>query len=549
MLPSVLRQAVSARTPKLNPLLAKGLATTHLEYVEKYIDDVFRIVASEFPRGITYEGYDRLSPREEIMETINPGKRDPNDRKHKLPYDMARSSLYMVRYKFRMGSGQMIYKPMFLPFVEQAGSIYLSGSRHTISPVLNDRAISVGRDGIFVRVLKAPMNFKKEPYHFRANGLIENVGVVWSELYNGNAENASRKPVRGHSTLGHYLFCKYGLFEAFKKVVGVEPVIGRQELDDEERFPRSDWVVCQSVGQKPRSLKVSVYMGSDVRIAIPRSHYTEDARAMVAAFFYVIDHVPHLADPAYLNNPTQWKLFLGHFLLSGEQTPGKLIAGINNHIQSLDSYLDAITASQLLDEGLRCNDLYDLMAWIIRCYSEWLRTAPDKVVTMYDKELAVLRFVCMDYVKAINNLFFKLSAVTSKPPDEAKDIAHINKFFKPRRIFELNKSHGEVSVTTTSGDNMALKVTNMLVPQTKSTKTPAKKQLSIKDPSIQMHISVMEVGGYNSMSKAAPDGRTRLNLYLDIGPTGMVKRHEDLRERLDHAQAKIVADTPTVKFQ
>lgn len=115
----------------------------------------------------------------------------------------------------------------------------------------------------------------------------------------------------------------------------------------------------------------------------------------------------------------------------------------------------------------------------------------------------------------------------------------MDQFLRMRLVHNLKKQHGEVSTCSTSGDNMALKITNLLVPQTKSTKATTSTQTSIDDPATRLHASICEVGGYASMPKSSPDGRSRLNLCLNIDPKGRVVRNPKFKDLIDSVQGKI----------
>lgn len=525
---------MDAQMPKLNPLLANGLATTHLRHIEAYIDDVFKTIAADFPPQLKYVGYQRMDPIREFNQVT---KANANRRS----YDVAVSYLYMVEYHFEYDDGvekETIVRPIYLPFVGEAGMLYVSGSRFFISPILNDRVISVGSDHVFARVSKARMTFFRLPYHYRANGLTENVHVVWSDLYHKQDKVVIKPTVRAKCTLPHYLFCKYGVSEAFKRYVKANVVVGYQELEDQALYPQSEWVVCRSSWNKPKGVRTLQYIPSEIRLAIRRDEYTEDARAMIAGFFYTVDHLSTMAQAEHVNSPAHWLLMLGHFIWSGDISASKLYSDASNHIASLDVYLDSITATQLVEIGMPCEDIYDLLFKIVSNFNKWMLTSRDKVSTMYDKELAILLFVCSEFTNAMNNLFFKLNAAMAKELTLKKVKDLMTQYLKPGLAFRLNRTHGEVSTTSTSGDNKALKITNIVVPQTKSSKRGST-TVSIKDPSLQLHASIAEVGGYACMPKSAPDGRSRINQYLQISPTGLVLRNEELRPMIDEAQERI----------
>ena len=83
---SRLCELIDADTPKLNPVLAEGLAVRDMKYVEAYINDVFKSAARGFPPGLTYVGYTRCTPQEEFEQLTK-------IKNNKRQFDVARSDL------------------------------------------------------------------------------------------------------------------------------------------------------------------------------------------------------------------------------------------------------------------------------------------------------------------------------------------------------------------------------------------------------------------------------------------------------------------------
>ena len=536
MLPREAIKAMEASAPKLNPILAKGLATTHMQHVEDYIDSVYRSVAPGFPTGLKYLGCRRCDPIKEHAEITR-------NRNSKCVFDVARSDIYLMEYMFTYaetgGQPEPISRFMYLPFVGQAGTIYLSGSRFVISPILADQVISVGLNNIFVRLLKAKLTFNRISHHYVANGRTENIQVAWSKIYNKKATtNAPKATTSAKSTLVHYLLSKHGFSQMFEIYTNSRPIVGSEEITT-EHYPENEWVICKSSYAEARSGRVQG-ASSDIRIAIRISEYNNDVRNLVAGFFYVVDYFPTRVVPELVDDRRLWMILLGHIIWSGSVSEVKLYTDVVDHINSLDQYMDAIYSQKLKAIGYESRDLYHLFYRIISTFNEWLLTADDRVSTMYGKELSILPFVCYEIVSAINNLYFNLNAAKKKEFSSKKILTLMNMNLRQGLVFKITKDHGAVTTTNTSGDNMALKITNLLVPQSESNKNGGKKGRTVlSDPTKRLHASIAEVGSAWALPKSAPDGRSRLNLTLNISETGLVLRDPTKVELLDSVQQKI----------
>jgi len=134
MIDAEVGRLISLDTPQLNADLAKGLAVKHLAEVEAYVDSIFRAVAKGFPEGLTYVKCERSTPQQEFDEVT---KKKNGSKRY---YDVATSNLYMMVYVFKY-RGEEIRRFMSMPYVNDAGVIFLGGSRFVISPVLSDRVM------------------------------------------------------------------------------------------------------------------------------------------------------------------------------------------------------------------------------------------------------------------------------------------------------------------------------------------------------------------------------------------------------------------------
>ena len=532
MLPKSALKALDSVAPKLNPILAKGLAVHHMQHAEAYIDSVFKSVAASFPPGFKYLGCRRCDPLQEYAEI----SRVKNG---KMVFDVARSDIYLMEYRFQFNDEPVISRYIYLPFVGQAGTIYLSGSRFVISPILADKVISVGLNDVFVRVLKSKLTFNRISHHYKADGRVENIQVAWSKIYNKTSKSGQPKATTSaKSSLMHYLLCKHGFHRTFELYTKCKPVVGGDDIT-EERYPKKDWVICESTQMQPKNYK-GVYFGTTIKVAIRREEYTDDIMNLIAGFYYIVDHFPTYIRPEDVDQVGIWRVLMGHVIWSGNVGANRLFSDVGDHIASLDDYLDAIYASKLKDAGYPCNDIYALFYTIIKHFNDWLMTADDRVCTMYDKELAVLPFVLSEIVSGINNFYFNLNAAKKKELTGKKITTLMNLYLRQGMVFKLAKEHGEVSTQGTSGDNMALKITNLLVPQHKSSKTGKQKARTVlSDPTKRLHVSIGEVGGAWAIPKAEPDGRSRLSLTLEIDPTGLVLRDPKYVDLLDSIQQKI----------
>lgn len=540
---------MKATTPQLNKPLAEGLATHQMTFAEKYIDEVFRSAAKDFPQGLTYAGCQRCTPEEEYTEAIkhNGSKRGGGIKRSKKTYETARSDIYLVKYLFKFNGELLDPRFIYLPYVSQAGSIHISGSRFTISPVIQDRVFSIGTGSIFVRFVRDKITFERTLCAYMADDIRETEQMVYSRIHN---EKSTNPTVRAHSSMVHYLFCKYGFTESFKKFCNTEPVVA--EHFDPQEYPSDMWVICSTIytgqGMRPkgygRGNSKEYYEHTKLKVAVRREHYTPMVKAMVGAFFYVVDHFPQQMKADYVNSQLQWQVLMGHILFSGGIGAGKLLEKMQSHIHSLDEYVDTIVRANMAEVGIHVSNLYEFFAIIIEKYNDWLLEGSGKINSMYDKELVTVYYALMDITKAIFKFYYKINATAAKKELTKKEITNtMNSMMTARKIFDLRKDHGEVSSNSYSGDNMAFKITSILVPQSSATRRggagKAGDRGAIGDPTKKFHISVAEIGSYSGMPKSDPSGHGKLNHHTKIDYKGRIIRNPSLLALTEEVQSKI----------
>lgn len=532
-----LAERIKDDTPKINPLIANGLATVHMKHAEAYIDDVIRAASKDFPPELKYVGCRRPTPLEEYAFITS-------KKNNRRTFDIARSDVYLMNYLFTFNDQPLPPRPLFLPFVNSGGFINLGGSRFAISPVLSDKVISLGTNNIFIRLLRDKLTFERLQHNIVIDDKRELINVIWSLIYHKQNSTDKVKPVvKANCSLVHYLLCKIGFTNTFLHYGNCRPVVGTTEIN-RENYPEDEWVIVESSTIKPKGNNEIPYRPSEIKLAIRRSEFTSVVKHMVTGFFYVVDHFPQRLTPSYLDNTNLWKVLMGYILFPGNIGEGKLLQDVSEHFDSLDEYIDAIMVGKLREIGYPCDNIYDLFHVVITNFSDWLLKAKDSINSMYDKELSILYYVLMPITSAIFKLHFKLKKAASKKQLKESDVLNnMSAIMRPGIIFHIRSQHSGVSTVSYSGDNKVFEITSMLVPQKTSGKAGAQNdRAAINDHARRLHPSVGEVGAYLAFTKSDPSGRSQINPHVMLSPSGAIIRDPAKRELLDKVQEMIKRD-------
>lgn len=521
------------RAPKFNPLIANGFAHHQLASAPEYIANKFREVEADyFPPELRFIGYEPCCPDTTYRVLSN--------KKHKTKnyYDITKTDVYMVKYMFTWEGkplGHDVY--IFLPYTRAGSWITLKDSQYHIAPVLADITISVTQDGLFL-ALKLPVKVSRFYHQVIVDDSRELLNVVWSKIH-----NVKRKSAR--TSLAHYLFVKKGLVGVFKEYANCDIVVGRAGDISKTNYPPEDWVICRTAAE--------AYVGgttsrranrrTDVRIAIPRDKWNTMTQGLVAGFYHLADDFPEqvMVDKE-LNNPTIWKMLLGKVLFDNDAGIAKIIANMDTHLESVDTYLTDVNKRWLEREDVYVNDIYELFAEIIDSYSRRASASSDRMSTMYNKRFAVLHYVLDGIISGINLLAFDIhNSRSNKRLTDSTVIDFFRKRIKLNEITSLSgEEHKEVSSIGSSTDSLIYKLSMINVLQTNMSKSSPGKSVEVTfgEESVQ-HASVAEYGNPNVNPEKEPTGRQRTNVYADVDELGIFHRREEHRQLIDEVQENI----------
>lgn len=520
-----LSKLIDDEMPKFTREIAEGYAVSCMSKNEAYINELWQQVAKNFPPNIQYISPPRrLSPLEEyrvVTSSRRGGTRNI--------YDVAKSDVTMIQFRFLV-DGQELTHNMYAPYVGPGGSITIKNAKFTISPVIADVALSVRGDSIFVIMNRAKLTFKKFMGYILVDGERESSYIVWSQVYNIK----TRKIL---STIGHYLFCKFGVTEAFRRM-GVDlHVIPLDEVSS-ERYPVNDWVTITSVGKKlgPRTRAM---LGVNIALMIPRHQYNHATKSLAASFFYVADQFPERVTINDYQSTNIWRILLGKAIFPPGDSDGKILNQINTHMASVDGYVDGLVREWLHDGGYpNIYDIYDLFQLIIKQYPDAVAQTSDSVASLYGKRLVINRYVNENIINGISSVLFAIQKhMNSKGEVKLKDMqSFLTRNLKYNLAFKINSGHSEVKSVSSASDCMIHKITSVALMQTETTSSSTG---VIFDESKQAHQSILEVGGVMNLPSGDPSGRSRLNMTAKIDASGTILADPQHREILDEVHRKV----------
>jgi hypothetical protein len=532
-------QMMRAEIPQLNPEIMNGLAVRYMERSLDYVRNVFKSASKSFPEGLEFVDCERCTPDEEFMEIT----KIKNNRR---TFDLASSSLYLVKFKFTFNGEPIPDRYMYLPYVQDAGIFYLGGSRFHITPVLSDKVISPGHDSIFVRLLRDKIIFKSIYHSMVVDGETMTTDIVFSPIYR-KPKDAKRVPstTAAETSIVHYLLAKYGFAGVFQKYCGFTPIVGESEIN-EQTYPSTDWMIFSSSFEKstirPKSCKDSVYNGTSIRLAIPKNQWNSMSKGLISGFFYVIDHFPNrfkMPLSSYLESIPLWKILLGHIIFSGQYGENKLYEDVQEHFASLDDYVDTIIVEKLKESGYRIDNFYDLMALILANFKNMKLESGGNTQSMYNKSLEILYYVHYDITSSLFKTNFRLGKLATKRKLTKEDvISAFNKNLKIGAVFGLSSGKIISESVSYSGDHKFFKITSKVTEQESlpGAARARSKRSSVNDRR-HLDVSMIEAGSILYLPKSNPSPTNRINPFVNIDlATGTIVPNPKLKDVLERTQ-------------
>lgn len=537
---------------KINPEIAEGLAVKELRHVEQYMDKVWRSAAASFPPNLYYEGYRRCTPEEENNLLL---KRYDS----KTYFELAPTDTFIVRYRFRYsdpysGTDRSFSTDMRLPYVNKANMMKIMGTTYTIMPVTADPVFSASKTDLFLSLNKRNEKFFRFTYNYICDGLKQNATVVWGNMHGvegGKKKKSKRRNVAvvlpsankrryglDRCPLVLYLFAKFGFTETFAKF-GVEAKVITE--DQKEDLEPGKWKFCSSSDSKKTSIRGTNTKAkldtNELVLAIKTDVITTKLKCLIAAFFYITDCFPNKVKPEFVDEERQWQIILGYAVFSEDRfKEGLMIQRIEQHLASLDNYIDIVTKENLIEVGVEVDTIYDLFIYIIvNIQTALLFSNP---TTMYNKKIMVLQYLMGDVVASVNMFAFNLNRIKPNALSFTTIQDTLKQNIKMDKIIQGLDRHREIVLVNSSCDTVIYEHTAKMILQSQITgKNNKNVQTAVEDKNID--ISVAEVCSYGNHSKKEPTGRGMLNLYVKILPNGMIERSERLRPLLDETDRKI----------
>lgn len=519
-----IRLALAARRGEINPDIARGMAVKHMESAEDFIREA---ILSNQPGLTPVLTLDKIG-RATAPETFR--VRSTSTHVSALQYDVTRTDAYLLKIQYKFHNEPLYPIYVNIPFVGEYGELYIRDSPYHVIPVLADKLFSVNDKEVFISLQKDPMKIERTNHSCRCNGKRNYSFVLWSRIHKARqTERAKGKAGYGLSaeaktTLPHYLFARFGVVGAFKRLYGIDVIpVDVKEMPEynEEVF---DLYTTNTTAGSPNTVIKNMYQDwspTNIALLVKRDDVNEQVLAMIIGMFYVLDTFPdHFRGLDYLNDESTWRITLGHLVWNKPQNEGQLDENIRIHLtQTTDHYLDLDTQGRLAKGGYFCADYYEFLRELIKIVPRMFNEVDP--TSMRNKRLTVLRYVLSDLVREINTLGYKVQALMRSDKATLQKVNQlITCSIKPDLVINaLTKSHPECVNVSYPNDNPLFKVTSQIIPQLSTMGAPDRSN-PIKDPNNVFHPDIAAYGSFCAPAQSEGAGRKYVNLLAPTDEQG-----------------------------
>lgn len=492
--------------PALNDRIAAGYAKTQLDTVDQDLHEVLQSARKGFPEGLVYEGFERVSPQDTFRFLTTPR----NSSSTRMQFDLSRTDVFLVKYRFSFEGKPVKDQYIFLPFVNDCSQMHVRNSLFYIKPVVADALMSIEGDYIFINVTSTRGNIYKKRYSILINGINSINNIVHAmihhelrELHRKFKNKAVKLRILG---VPHYLFAKYGVEETFHMFEDANIVIGADDIT-KEKYPRDEWTIFESTGVKPDGHPDKFYQSHSIRIAVPVDKVTPHVVSMMTSLFFVLDNYPVNLTVSDVKDPKWWLKIMGVIIFGSEMSEIDCFEKAKEHFQSMDGYFDSIAKEEAISRQIFVSDMYQFIHYISQNFSSLIESESRKGANcMYGKRLTVSRYILADiYANIFRAINFSKKRSGSLTHGDIEKM--LSRAFRLRQVFGINSGLQYVTTIQSPSDCRMFKITGSVVPQQKT--QPNSNDVSkaaLRDPKRLLDISHVEVGAITHLPKSHPIG-------------------------------------------
>lgn len=542
--------AASDALPKFNSYLLKDYRKEQIDRFPAFMAMTFKEAIRLFDGEIKFRGYRILSPEERLKLTLH------NQKYNQSTVDITQTEHMLVEYQFEYQKS--IYtSQIYLPYTTD-NAIIINGSKYYVQFALTDSVFYhiTKENGIGIKVLRAHLRFWRNLYHpftsLRGQRYVDQLIVIKAHMknYKYNSEDI-------RCVLILYPLSKFGWDNTLARY-GIKPEqLQLVPYADKDNPDYEYFEIRKSSKDNP-----GLYMKVSTDIISPNPDLSiKNQMSVVASINYVLQYFIKWPNTLYQDNLELIRLLMydsSKDIRNTTQTPwrvilGKTLYGIdysseiqacshaNQHLDSLDSYLDAYTKSKLEEIGVYCTNIYELIDYVFLNMDSYIVSYSPS--NLYEKRVNVLDLIAGNMVRSVFHRMYNKTnnKKGGKTLVDSKDVESlfrlgmkaINQIHKCNQVIAGNPAVYNDNYLLTVGGRKVRATHSASSGGTKASDGRAQGKVSsnqkanlINSPSHRWHPSWAYVESMLTVSHQNPGVAGSINPFLSIDKTGKIIKQD-----------------------
>jgi len=465
---NLLASVIDTHSPQFNKNVVEGSIKPIFKTFPGYLDYIFKSSILSLTKGVglSYLGYRRITPKEEIKNLIMTSENN-------VMYDVSKNDVYPIELMFDY-RGTKFSRYLYLPYADRGNIIRFSGTPYHVVPVLSDNIISPNHKEIFVRLLKAKLSFKSIIRNFIVNGDKIPGEVINCQILRVNDAQIVDNIGKPLVAVSSYLTAEKGFKQALNHYCGImskDIIITHGDVSK-----LGDYDIYESTKLKPRGLKENIYRPHDVKICIKNGKYNSVlAKNIIFGTLYIFDMFPETAHEMVdvINSGDSkmermyWHMYIGRLSYKNTFSIDRMYGDVVEHFDNLEGYIDNDTKDKLKNLGRGVNTFFDLVAVIMENYNTWVMNSKEYNSSIENRYIDVKYYILYDIIIGFNRIMLNINKRMGKK--SKLSLKEIQSLFKselsPKLILSLTKSSSmnlAIQGCSYTADIMYPKITSLL---------------------------------------------------------------------------------------
>lgn len=478
---------VKEEMPKFNDYLLKGYINEQVSKFKDFIDQVFREAILLFNGALQYHGYKVLPPERKIAYSVENGL-------IKGRTNIQQSELELVEYNFEY-EGERIPVYLYLPYMYD-NALLINDVKHYIQLAIIERVIFRMADGVIIKVMRSPLQFwrTKQFVYNSTSGNTYTDTIVTARAYFKQKSNI-RTP------LVLYFLAQFEFDDVVSRVLGLPVGSISFVTKDDPKDEYFDYFKCRD----------DIYLKAEKATALSDTAY----RRFIASILFILKMSRQFTiNDVY--NRTFYKMLLGKNLHGSSTKELLAVSHADEHLDSLNTYLDKYSKEELAIMKIFCDDIFDLFVTVFFNIDSWLANySPNNI---FEKRVSGVDLIMKDIVKEIFLQFYR-----TMQKNKNLNISHIRSMLKlnSMMITKINKAVPLQSGVALYNDNDLIGIHIKKVRQISTQEKDKKKATNIiTAKEHQFHPSFAAIESLLSIASSSPGTSGDINPFAVIDHMG-----------------------------